>query len=140
MTAPGRRFDHIGLNVHDLDKAVAWYADALGLEVEQQGVVEKVGLSFVMLMASDGFRLELLARSGSEPGLRASNALEAALTEGYGHMALETSDLDAMYQHLVDKGATPIWDPRPAPVPRSRMAWVSDPEGNLIELLQRDVD
>ena len=134
------RFDHVGLNVRDLDRAIAWYTDAFGLRVEQEGGVDKVGFRFVMLKAPDGFRLELLTRTGSAPGLRAADALEAALTEGYGHVALEVPDLDAMFHHLVGKGATPIWDPRPAPVPRSRMAWVADPEGNLIELLHRDED
>jgi predicted enzyme related to lactoylglutathione lyase len=38
---------------------------------------------------------------------------------------------------LRSKGATVIWEPRPAPVPGARMAWLRDPEGNLIELLHR---
>ena len=137
MTA-GYRFDHCGLNVRDLDKAVAWYCDALDLTVSEEGAVEAMGFRFVMLLAPDGFRLELLSRSGSTPGLKAPNPLEAVLTEGYGHIALEVEDLDGMFERLRAKGASVVWEPRPAPVPDARMAWVLDPEGNLLELLHRD--
>lgn len=131
------RFDHCGLNVRDLDKATAWYCDALDLRVVERGGVEAAGFRFAMLLAPDGFRLELLSRTGSARGLTAADPLEAALTEGYGHVALEAEDLDALFEHLRGKGATPIWEPRPAPVPGARMAWLRDPEGNLIELLHR---
>ena len=134
------RADHVGLTVRDLDKAVAWYTDALGLRVDEEAIVVMANLRFAMLIGPDGFRLELLARTGSAPGLRAANPLEAALTEGYGHVAFEATDLDALFQHLVSKGAGVVWDPRPAPVPHARMAWLTDPEGNLIELLQRNLD
>jgi len=131
------RFDHCGLNVGDLDKAVAWYCDALELTVVEEGAVAAAGFRFAMLLAPDGFRLELLNRAGSAPGLRAVDPLEAALTEGYGHVALEVADLDGMFERLRDKGATVVWEPRPAPVPGARMAWLLDPEGNLLELLHR---
>ena len=131
------RFDHVGLNVRDLDAAVQWYADALDLVVDEEGGVESAGFRFVMMKSADGFRLELLSRTGSSAGLRADHPLHAALAEGYGHVALEAADLDAMFERLVAKGATVVWEPRPAPVPGARMAWVKDPEGNLLELLHR---
>ncbi|HET9900005.1 MAG TPA: VOC family protein [Actinomycetes bacterium] len=82
--------------------------------------------------------MELLSRTGSSAGLRADHPLHAALTEGYGHVALEAAaDLDATFERLVAEGATVVREPRPAPVPGARMAWVKDPEGNLLELLHR---
>ncbi len=36
---------------------------------------------------------------------------------------------------LVAIGATSVWDPRPSPEPGKAMAFVQDPEGNLIELI-----
>ena len=132
------RFDHCGLNVAELDKAVAWYCDALDLTVVERGEVPAAGFRFAMLVALDGFRLELLSRTGSAPGLRAADPLEAALTQGYGHVALEVEDLDGMFARLRDRGAAVVWEPRPAPVPRARMARLSDPQGNLLELLHRD--
>ena len=57
------------------------------------------------------------------------------MTRGYGHIALKVDDLDRCFEHLVSAGAKEIWSPRPAPVPGSRMSYVADPEGNLIELV-----
>jgi predicted enzyme related to lactoylglutathione lyase len=61
----------------------------------------------------------------------------AALRAGYGHVAFAVADLDAAYDHAVARGARPVMPPCPAPEPGVRMAFVADPEGNLIELLDR---
>jgi glyoxylase I family protein len=58
------------------------------------------------------------------------------LTRGYGHIAFETSDLDADYAGMVARGARPVWDPRPSPEPGIRMAFVADTDGNLVELVE----
>jgi predicted enzyme related to lactoylglutathione lyase len=44
-------------------------------------------------------------------------------------------DLDAAYARLLELGAGPVFDPRPAPEDGVRMAWVHAPEGNLLELI-----
>jgi catechol 2,3-dioxygenase-like lactoylglutathione lyase family enzyme len=133
-----RRLDHVGLNVRDLDKAAEWYTNTFDLRVDEHATIPEAEFRFLMLRAEGGFRIELLERTGSTPGLRANDPLEAVLTEGYGHMALEVDDVDAFFQHLLRCGATPILSPRAAPVPGARMAYLADPEGNLIEILHRD--
>jgi glyoxylase I family protein len=60
-----------------------------------------------------------------------------ALRAGYDHVAFAVADLDAAYDHAVARGASPVMPPCPAPEPGVRMAFVADPEGNLIELLHR---
>ena len=90
-----------------------------------------------MLRSTDGWRLELLSRSGNEAGLQAASPVEAALTRGYGHLALDVPDVDAAYDALLAAGATDRMSPRPSPEPGVRMAYVADPEGNLLELLDR---
>ncbi len=130
-------FDHVGLTVSDLDRAVRWYARALELEVEFE--FELPGFQFrgVMMLSPTGYRLELLERHGSQPGPAATNPLEAALTRGYGHMCLDVAVVDAAYDALLAAGASERMSPRPSPEPGVRMAYVADPEGNLIELLDR---
>jgi len=88
-----------------------------------------------MLVDATGLRLELLARSTGGPGLRAGSPVEAASTWGFGHLCFEVGDLDGVYGRLLHRGATSVLDPRPAPQEGWRMAWVHDPEGNLIELI-----
>src|SRR5918996_568158 len=97
------RFDHVGLNVADLAAMVAWYAEALDLKVEFEFALPEFAFTGAMLISPEGYRVELLHRDGSSPGLQAGSPVDAALTRGYSHFALD----------------------------------VADPEGNLIELLDR---
>lgn len=133
----GFRLDHTGLAVADLTAARAWFCDVFGLKPELTLRVEALDLDIEMLIHPEhGYRLELLHRPGSEADKPASPA-EAALREGYGHIAFEVTDVDAAYGRAVARGARPVVPPGPAPEPGARMAFIADPEGNLIELLHR---
>jgi lactoylglutathione lyase len=127
---------HVGISVADLDSARDWYERALGLETEFP--FELPGLRGAMMRSPEGYRVELLEREGSADGLKGALPNDALLTRGYGHFALEVKDLDSVHARLLAEGASPVWDPRPSPEPGVRMAFVHDPEGNLIELLERD--
>lgn len=134
------RLDHVGVNVRDLDTLTAWYRDAFGLTPVFDFHLDGPGLSGVVLAHPHGWRIELLARPGSAPGLRAPDPMAAALTEGYGHFAVTTPELDPVYEALVAHGAGEVMKPGPSPEPGIRMAWVSDPEGNLIELIEKNTE
>jgi glyoxylase I family protein len=129
-------FHHVGLSVADLDGAKEWYRRAFGLESEFE--FELPGVRGAMLRSSEGYRLELFEAEGSADGLKDAQPNDALRTRGYGHFALEVTGLDEVHARLLAEGASPVWDPRPAPEPGVRMAFVHDPEGNLIELLERE--
>ena len=138
QTAFGARLDHVGLAVADLEAAVSWFCDVFGLEPELTLRVEVLDLSIEMLIHPEhGYRLELLHRPGSAGDGKLANPGEAALREGYGHIAFDVTDLDAAYDRALARGAGPVMPPGPSPEPGVRMAFVADPEGNLIELLHR---
>ena len=132
------RLDHVGLAVADLAAAAAWFCDVFGLVPELTLRVEAISLDIEMLIHPEyGYRLELLHRPGSRPDHKPGTPAEAALREGYGHVAFDVTDLDAGYDRALARGARPVMPPCPAPEPGVRMAFVADPEGNLIELLHR---
>ena len=139
MTALDHTLDHVGLTVGDLDAMTRWYSQVLRLSVEFEFALEELDFKGVMLRSADGHRIELLHRDGSQPGLQAASPVEAALTRGFGHIALDVADVDITFAELVDAGATERMSPRPSPEPGVRMAYVADPEGNLIELLDRTI-
>ena len=131
------RLDHVGLAVADLAAARSWFCDVFGLVPELVLRVGALDLDIEMLIHPvHGYRLELLHRPGSAAD-KPANPGEAALREGYGHMAFDVTDLDAAYDRAVARGARPVMPPGPSPEPGVRMAFVADPEGNLIELLHR---
>ena len=132
------RLDHAGLSVRDLAGSADWYCDAFGYARELDLRVDPIDLDIVMLIhRTHGDRLELLHRNGSTPGLRAADPAGAALSQAFGHVAFDVADLDAAFEWVVGLGARPVMTPRPSPEPGVRMAFVADPEGNLIELLSR---
>ncbi|MEY9835121.1 VOC family protein [Streptacidiphilus sp. EB103A] len=139
MSTQRARLDHVGVNVRELDAATDWYSKAFGLRSVFEFTLAGPGLSAVVLEHPRGWRIELLHRTGSQPGPRGANPLEAALHEGYGHFALTVPELRPLYDTLVAHGATEVMAPGPSPEPGVDMAWVADPEGNLIELIEKDV-
>src|SRR5690242_15905132 len=151
MAEIAARLDHAGLAVADLEAAAAWFCDVFGLVPELSLKVDAIDLSIEMLIhPSFGYRIELLHRpgtgatgatgatAGARPGGKPANPAEAALRAGYGHVAFDVADLDAAWDRAVARGARPVMPPCPAPEPGVRMAFVADPEGNLIELLRSE--
>jgi lactoylglutathione lyase len=135
---PEARLDHAGLSVRDLAAAAAWYCAAFGYRHELTLRVDPIDLDIVMLRhAGHGDRLELLHRPGSVSGPRPADPAEAALSQGFGHIAFDVADLDGAYARAVGLGARAVMAPRAAPESGVRMAFVADPEGNLVELLSR---
>lgn len=133
----GPRLDHVGINVRHLESAAGWYCRAFGLVREFETRIDAIDLSLIMLRGPHGGRIELLHRPGATDGLRAPDPAVAALTTGLGHLAMAVSDVDDTFARLLELGAAPVMRPRPSPEPGIRMAFVHDPEGNLIELVER---
>ena len=88
--------------------------------------------------AEFGHRVELLHRPGSTPGLRAANPAVAALSECYTHIAFDVADLETTHARLLALGAGEVMVPQPSPEPGVRMSYVTDLEGNLVELVERN--
>jgi len=130
-----QRLDHVGLNVADIDAMERWYCDAFAFTAQHRFHLAELDLRIVMLVDGSGQRFELLQRSDGAPGLRGATPAEAAATWGYGHVCFVVDDLDATHQRLLALGARSVVDPRPSPEDGVRMAFVHDPEGNLVELI-----
>ena len=129
-------FDHVGLSVADLDRQRDFYARALELtELEEHLEMPEAQIRTAILRAANGLKLELIERGGSEPQEFAT-PYDGAATQGYFHWALSVDDLDVTFTQLLAAGATEVSAPAPAARAGARFAYVKDPEGNLLELIQ----
>lgn len=131
------RFDHVGLSVASLEVSRRFYGDVLGFRtLEDSFALPAHDIKGLILLNAQGVRIELFERKGSTPG-RVGHPTEGALTRGYFQFALGVADINATFARVVAAGATPVLSPRVAPDGRALFAFIADPDGNLVEFLQR---
>lgn len=135
-------FDHVGLSVSDLDAAREFYGDLFGFTiVEDDFHLPGREVHGLVLRNRTGVRLELFHRPGTQPpddatGLTPEPGVSNR-SQGWFQFALTVPDLDASYAAVIAQGAKPVLEPRYAPDGITRVGFVCDPDGNLVELLQR---
>jgi catechol 2,3-dioxygenase-like lactoylglutathione lyase family enzyme len=133
----GLAVHHTSLSVADLDAQRAWYQRALGLhEVVEEFQLDEPAVRTVVLRSSSGVCLELIERAGATRHHAYADPLDAASTLGFGHWAVSVRDVDSAFVAIVEAGGVGVWPPAAAVRSGARFAYVKDPEGNLIELIQ----
>jgi catechol 2,3-dioxygenase-like lactoylglutathione lyase family enzyme len=107
---------HVSIKVKDAPEAVRFYCDVLGLSARS----DRPDLGFGGAWLDAGGQQVHLVEGDLPPD------------EGQ-HFALQVEDLGATIDELRSRGIA-VSDP--IPIARSHQAFVSDPDGNLIELHQ----
>jgi glyoxylase I family protein len=105
---------HVSINVDDVDAALRFYTDVLGLQRRSDRPDFAFGGAW---LDAGGQQVHLI--EGTPP------------TEVGQHFALQVDDLDGTVAELRGRDVE-VSDPRP--VGSSRQAFLSDPSGNLVEL------
>ena len=121
------RLTHVRLLVDDVERALGFYRDVLGLEVTLgagDGIYYELDAGGVILAL---YRRDLMGTMlGSElPPAAPSDAV--ALT-------FAVADVDAAARVLRERGAELVAEPRDYEVAFLRVAHLRDPDGNLIEI------
>jgi catechol 2,3-dioxygenase-like lactoylglutathione lyase family enzyme len=131
------RLDHAALIISDPERSRAFYVGVLGLEE----VPRPETFAFPGLWIQIGEQqLHLIGEAESgrarqiHPGYRADE-----LAGGYtSHFAIEVDDLEATVAALKAKGGELVGGPRPRG-DGVLQAYVSDPDGHVVELMQSGV-
>jgi len=130
--------DHVGIAVPDLDVAIQWYADTLGLVATHQEVNEEQGVREAMLGApgdSGGPAVQLLAPLNEQSTIAKFIGRNGP---GIQQMAYRVADIDAACAHLKDKGVPLLYETPRRGTAGSRVNFVhpKDAGGVLIELVE----
>lgn len=130
-------FHHISISVADLPAQESWYGAAFGLtRVEERLDLPDAGIRTAVLSNRAGLRVEFTERSGSTAVTHA-DPYAATATQTFAHLALQVPDLEAAFATLTGElGAEAVSAPAPGATDGMRYAYVHDPEGNLIELIE----
>jgi catechol 2,3-dioxygenase-like lactoylglutathione lyase family enzyme len=129
--------DHAGVSVSDLERSHAFYADVLGFTiVDDSFEFAEHDLRGLVLMNATGTRVELFCRKGSTP-TGPHHQLDSTRQQGWFQFALRVPDIETTFAAVVAAGAKPSLAPTTAPDGISKVAFVLDPDGNLVEFVQR---
>jgi lactoylglutathione lyase len=120
---------HVAFNVRDMDAALAFYVGKLGFAEMFRMHHDTGELAFVYLRITDTQYLELFPASGEAP----------PPDRQYAHFCLEVNDLDTALAEMEKRGVNVV-------VPKRQgksgcwLAFIADPEGNRIELMEMPAD
>ena len=118
---------HTCYRIGDIDRSVAFY-EKLGFEEVGRMPVRDEAINVFMGLPGDGARLELTYNHGVD-------AYE--LGTGYNHIAVTVDDIHATLGRLAEQGIEPEKPPYSVREGGSLIAFVRDPDGYRIELIER---
>ena len=104
--------------------------------VEDRFAFAEHDLRGLVLVNPQGARVELFERKDSVP-TGPHHQIESTRQQGWFQYALAVPDIDQTYAAVIAAGAEPSLPPTTAPDGVSLVAFVRDPDGNLVEFLQR---
>lgn len=129
------RYLHTMLRVRNLDSAMAFFRDALGLREVRRMDNDKGRFTLVFLCAPEDEELVKQSKGRGAPLVELTyNWDEEAYGEDryFGHLAYEVDDIYATCEKLMKAGVTINRPPRDG-----NMAFVRSPDLHSIELLQK---
>jgi lactoylglutathione lyase len=131
------RYLHTMLRVRDLDRALDFYCNALGLKETRRRVDEKNRYTLVFLTAPHDESLlgDSKQKGRDAPQLELTynwDSEDYGEARHFGHLAFEVDDIYAVCDRLMKAGVTINRPPRDG-----TMAFVRSPDKHSVELLQK---
>jgi len=118
---------HTCYRITDVERSVAFYT-ALGFEERRRMPIRDEAINVFMGLPGAGEQLELTYNFGVD---------SYELGTGYGHIALTVDDMDATLEALAAQGIEPERPKYQLREGGSWLAFVQDPDGYRVELIQR---
>jgi len=116
--------EHTAIATPDPAALAQWYVDTLGFTINYRGSTA------VFVKAPNGSMIEFIPAEGD----RGPNTMKSP---GLRHLALTVDDFEAQYARLRQLGVHFIDEPKESK--GNKVVFFTDPEGNILHLLQRAV-
>jgi lactoylglutathione lyase len=118
---------HFGLRVADLDRSLAFYT-AVGYEVVGSVPETEFGHLTMLKLPDDDFVTIELVHEPSKSGVDVGT--------GLNHFVIKVESMDATITDLATRGVDAEPPTSPAGSEDFLTSWITDPDGNRIELVQ----
>lgn len=120
---------HTMLRVGDLDRAIAFYRDVLGMRLKSRQDYPGGAFTLAFLgFDDDPMELELTYNWGRT---------DYQMGDAYGHIALAVTDAAAACERVRRRGGRVVREAGPMQHGTSVIAFVEDPDGYKIEFIER---
>ncbi len=120
---------HAMIRVKDIEASMKFYTELLGLKKTHEIKLEDSILHFLKDDSGD-FEIELTENFEiPENGYKNGNA--------FGHFAVETKNMDEFDKKMKDAGYSYLYEPFVMEEAKSKIAFVKDPDGNEIEIIEK---
>ena len=122
------RLAHTMIRVGNLKKSLAFYTELLGMRIfkEKEYLAGKFTLVFLGYRENEAL-IELTHNWETE---------HYEIGAGFGHLAIEVDDIYAFCADIKSRGANIIREPGPMKHGKSAIAFIEDPDGYKIEVIQ----
>ena len=113
------------LNVADAEEAANWYVEQLGFERSWEFTTKDGETRNVYVSDENGVEIQLSDTDGQDD-----------FSEGtqWDHLAVSVDDVDVAFEQIVNHGVKD--SPSDQPAAGARTAFIQDPDGHLIELIE----
>jgi catechol 2,3-dioxygenase-like lactoylglutathione lyase family enzyme len=128
MSIAGIRFGHIAFKVSNVERSVRWYRNAFGAEKIFHAKAQGDRPELMFLEFAKGQCVEFFTE-GKDKVSQPPNPI------GYLHFCLLVDDLKQALEHLATMDVKPDRGPFTGRAGQ-QIAFISDPDANLIELMQ----
>lgn len=132
-----KRIDHVAIIVRNIEQALTFYRDMLGIEPSaiQEVPTEQVRIAFLPLGGPGGSEIELIEPTTPDSSL--TKFLEKR-GEGLHHICLEVENIDTALAEMREQGA-PVLDQQPRVAAEGRAIFLhpKGTNGVLLELLEK---
>lgn len=120
------------IRVGDLDRSIAFYTEVLGMKLLRRKDYEagRFTLAFVGFGSEDEQAVIELTHNWDTASYELGN--------GFGHIAVEVSDAYAACDEIKRRGGKVVREAGPMQHGTTVLAFVEDPDGYRIELIQKD--
>jgi lactoylglutathione lyase len=119
---------HIGIKVKNLEKSIAFYTETMGFPEMFRLHRDDGRVWLVYLRITDDQYLEIFPEAIQDRAPEPEN-------NGINHFCLTVENIEEIVRQLEAKGVALYW-PLKTGADNNRQAWVQDPDGNRIELME----
>jgi lactoylglutathione lyase/glyoxylase I family protein len=126
--------NHIGIRVPDYDTAIKWWTEKLDFRIIHEWPYADEKLAYLAPANDNSFWVEILAGGKLNTKTNYSDLGESLGEAGYHHICVHVKNLDKSLAELKKRGVTLVGEPFYLEAIHRKLAFISDPWGNMIEL------